>query len=217
MSNGINLGSILSTAVGFLVGGPAGALVANFAKQAMMSVVDNVIEDLPISDTLKEALQTGFHAGMGDVPGAIKNAHEFIDELGAELGLDAADVGDMQRSVDEFEDSVENWLDEAIKNIIDSADDSESDAASETGKGKGAGAGGAEGAGWLYALAKALGEKLDSLSDEMQTAAENIDEEDPSTVVDFQMASQRFTIVMNAASTALKSVGEGMTQAARKQ
>ena len=213
MGSNFSIGDLFTSAVGFLVGGPVGFMASTFAKQTMMSVVDEVIESLPISGVYKEALQTGFHAGMGDIPGAIKNAHEFIDEVGAELGLDPGDVGNMQRSVDEFRDAVEEWMDMALRNIIDQADDNESESGNRTGRSSGRGS---EGAGWLWAMAEALGKKLDALASDLERAAQNIDEEDPSTVVDFQLASQRFTIVMNAASTGLKSVGEGMTQATRK-
>jgi len=96
----------------------------------------------------------------------------------------------------------------------------------------------AGGKGWLAALAGALGgmlgdravkmeqmmEKLDSLNSELDglseddtAAREQNTREFQTTLTAFQAESQMFSILSNASSTALKSIGEGVTAVARKQ
>jgi hypothetical protein len=245
-----NIVNVALTAVGGAFGGPIGMMVAQMAKQLIMGVVDKLIEQLPIPQEFKDLLQAAFHAGMGDIGGAIKNANEFVGQLGADMGGSPADVGSMQRSLDDFKGNVQQMLTQMITQFGLDREDGDSgggtakQGAAARGKGGGGAAGGAAAggaaggagggsaaggasssggagaggaAGWLRAMAEALGKKLDELADEMTEAAENIDKEDPSTSVRFQVISQQFGIVMNAASTAIKSVGEGMTSMARKQ
>lgn len=94
---------------------------------------------------------------------------------------------------------------------------------------EGAGATGG-GKSWLVAIAQAMGNalgtkaaklvelsnKLDSLagksSDDQQAAKEF-----QKTMAQFQAESQLFSMLSNAFSTAIKSIGEGMTSLARKQ
>lgn len=70
---------------------------------------------------------------------------------------------------------------------------------------------------WIEAIANVLGKQLDDLSNEMVNAAEKVTKEEPSTLTDFQVLSQQFSMLMNTTSTALKALGEGMTAMARKQ
>lgn len=92
------------------------------------------------------------------------------------------------------------------------------------------GVAGSGGKSWLVAIAQAMGnalgtkaaklvelsKKLDSLagssSDDQQAAKEF-----QKTMAQFQAESQLFSMMSNAFSTAVKSIGEGMTALARKQ
>ncbi|HVI59400.1 MAG TPA: hypothetical protein VM619_11110 [Luteimonas sp.] len=92
------------------------------------------------------------------------------------------------------------------------------------------GVAGSGGKSWLVAIAQAMGnalgtkaaklvelsKKLDSLagssSDDQQAAKEF-----QKTMAQFQAESQLFSMMSNAFSTAVKSIGEGMTSLARKQ
>lgn len=213
MGSGINFGNIASMAIGSMLGGPIGMMVSQLAKQVMVSIVDQVIDSLPIDQSLKDLLQAGFHAGVGDIPGAIENVNEFIEGLGIELGGEPADIGQMQGAADDFRSEMEDLMNEIVQNIIDSAD--ESDDGSTVGSSRGGGRGNAPG--WLYAIAEVMGKKLNETAHDMQELAEKVDEDDPKTATDFQVKSQQFSILMNTTSTALKAIGEGMVAAARKQ
>ncbi len=213
MSNGINFGSIASTAIGGMLGGPIGMLVAELAKQVMTTIVDQVIDQLPIDQSLKDLMQAGFHAGLGDYQGALQNIGEAIEAFGQELGGSQSDIADMLRAADQFQSTMEDVLGSLAQTIIESADDVEDGGGASSSRG-----GNKTGApGWLYALAEVMGKKLDETAHEMQRLAEAVDKEDPSTATDFQVASQQFSILMNTTATALKSIGEAMTAAARKQ
>lgn len=207
-----NIANIAFTAVGTVFGGPIGGLVTQLARQAIAEVMDGVIEQLPIPDTYKDLMQAGFHAAFGNTPGVLRNVDEFLTNFGAQFGGSAVDVANMQRSVDEFQQDAT----EILTNLINDTARDREDAAAPNGRASGGG-NSTGAAGWLRALAEAMGKKLDELAHDMQAKAEAIDKDDPSTSVDFQVASQQFQIVMNAASTALKAVGEGMTATARKQ
>jgi hypothetical protein len=92
------------------------------------------------------------------------------------------------------------------------------------------GVAGSGGKSWLVAIAQAMGNalgtkaaklvelshKLDSLagkSSDDQKAAKEFQK----TMAEFQAESQLFSMMSNAFSTAVKSIGEGMTALSRKQ
>lgn len=96
-----------------------------------------------------------------------------------------------------------------------------------TGKGTG------RGASWLMAIAQAMGEAQGKLAAKMVAKSEEINaasdkaggtgKEAEAAAMDFQKAmtefqalSQLFSMTSNASSTAMKSIGEGMTAVARK-
>ncbi|KIQ97144.1 MULTISPECIES: hypothetical protein [Lysobacteraceae] len=89
---------------------------------------------------------------------------------------------------------------------------------------------GGKGKSWLVAIAQALGgimgdkaaklveltgkmDKLAAANPEDQKAAKQFQK----TMMEFQAQSQLFSMISNASSTAIKSIGEGMTTVARKQ
>lgn len=212
---GLNFGSIASSAIGGMLGGPIGMLVAQLAKQVMTSIVDQVIDQLPIDQGFKDLLQAGFHAGTGDMAGALQNINEAIEAFGQQAGGSFTDIADMQRAADEFKNTMQDVFSDIVRDIIDSADDTEDGSGAAAGARGGRNPTGAPG--WLYAIAEVMGKKLDDTAHEMQRLAEAVDKEDPSTATDFQVASQQFSILMNTTATALKSIGEAMVAAARKQ
>lgn len=76
---------------------------------------------------------------------------------------------------------------------------------------------------WLVAIAQALGtmlgekaETMKGLVDKMNSADEN-GKEFNMALTEFQAESQMFSMLSNASSTAIKSIGEGLTSNARKQ
>jgi len=70
---------------------------------------------------------------------------------------------------------------------------------------------------WLQAMVEGMSRMLDDVSKDMISAANNVSKDDPSTLVRFQVLSQQFSLVMNTVTTAVKTIGEAQTTAARKQ
>lgn len=103
-------------------------------------------------------------------------------------------------------------------------------ASSAVARGENEGVSGGRGKSWLVAIAQAMGNalgtkaaKLVELSNKLDgLAASSSDNQQDAkefqkTMAQFQAESQLFSMLSNAFSTAIKSIGEGMTSLARKQ
>ena len=206
---------VAATAIGGMFGGPIGAMIAQLAKQVMTAVVDKVIDQLPTDQSTKDLLQTAFHAGMGDTAGAIQNAREFVDDMAQQTGASPSDQADAQRSVNDFQDAMQQLLTQMVQQNDENNQDSKgSDAPVQ--RGGTAAQGGGGGKGWLWAIAEALGKQCNQLADEMQQKADSLDAKDPKSVAEFQTITQQFSLLMNTTTNAIKSLGEAMANTARK-
>jgi type III secretion apparatus needle protein len=243
-----NIVNIAVGAIGAAFGGPLGAMLTQLAKQLITSIVDKLIDQLPLPPEVKDLLQAAFHAGMGDVGGAIQNIDQFANQLGQSMGGSPADIGQMQGAIDDFTKVMQDFLQKMMEQFFENQDRPDASGNGGTQRGSGAaagggrggaaggaggasaggGAGGAQGAGgggaasgsapgWLRAIAQALGDQLNELAEEMEEKADAIDKEDPKTMVEFQTVSQQFSMLMNTASTAIKTLGEALAGMARKQ
>jgi flagellar biosynthesis chaperone FliJ len=123
----------------------------------------------------------------------------------ADLGHFAREINDLNQQIQELT----TWMARQALERDDGQD------CGPVKKGGGRSAGNAPG--WLMAIAQVLGEKLDKLSNDMVRLSKQVDEKEPSTLTEFQVVSQQFSMLMNTASTAIKSIGEGMLAMARKQ
>ncbi|MGB3722913.1 MAG: hypothetical protein WA979_08865 [Pacificimonas sp.] len=195
MSGGFNPLSIATSALGLLGGGPLGMLVSQVFQQVVSQVVDQVIEQLPIPQAAKDILQGGFAAATGNVQGFQQNIDELLQGL-AENPLDMLGMGN---AVQDFQDTLQDIMNQGVQQAAE-ANESE---------------GGGEGS-WIRALVAALGPKLNELAGEMETLAGEA-KDSPEKAMEFQAASQEFNLLMNSLTTAIKSIGEGLTTAARKQ
>ncbi len=215
IGGGGNFLSSIGSLVGGVFGGPIGAMIGKLAGQLLSSVVDQTISQLPVDQGFKDLISAGFKAGMGDYNGAIGDANSFIEDLGKQMGGSQSDIGQMQRSVEDFRTEITDLFNQAIARDAVEGEEAGSGQCTGNSATRGGQAGGAKG--WLRAMAEALGKQCDELADEMQEAVDNIDKEDPSTMVEFQTISQQFSMLMNSTTTAIKTLGEAMTAVARKQ
>ncbi|QTD56142.1 hypothetical protein [Parasphingorhabdus cellanae] len=76
---------------------------------------------------------------------------------------------------------------------------------------------GGKGGSWLMAIAEVLGKQLDKQAKELEEMAGQISDDTPSLTAKFGAKSQQFSMMFNATSTAIKAIGEAMSQMARKQ
>lgn len=77
--------------------------------------------------------------------------------------------------------------------------------------------GGRSGKSWLQALAQVLGKVADQKAQELQQAADAIGGggNDPSKMIDFQVLSQEFSLMMQTFTGAVKSLAEGISAPAQ--
>jgi hypothetical protein len=69
---------------------------------------------------------------------------------------------------------------------------------------------------WLRALAKVLGKLADKLAKELEDKGKEMQQGEPSKIQEYQAIAQEFSMVMNMITNAIKSIGEGNANAARK-
>jgi uncharacterized protein YukE len=188
--------------------GPIGGIVAQLAQQLISQVGQQLIQQLGQQLNLPQSAidmaQGAFTSSIGDFQGSAQNLDEAIEQLGAEMGASPADIGGAQRDFQNM-----------IRDIVSQMSESEEFKEAKASRG---GRGGVPGApGWLMAMAKVLGEKLDKLADDMEQRAEAISEKDPSSSAEFGVVSQQFSMLMNATNNAIKTIGEALSNMARKQ
>lgn len=185
--------------------GPAGW--ASLAARTLMSaigqqVIQQLGEKLGLPQSTIDMAQGAFCASMGDKAGVRQNMQEAIGGFAEAFNASPAEQGEATR---EMEDAVN-------KMVSGMADGEDAKAARAGGKG----AKGSSGQSWLMALAEALGKKLDKMASEMSSMADQITDKTPSLTAKFGAKSQEFGILMNATTNAIKTVGEGLANSARK-
>ncbi len=102
----------------------------------------------------------------------------------------------------------ENLTKQIVDNVREAREESDKKAeGSNSGKGK---------TGWLLALAKAFGKVADAAAAELKQKGENIDKENPSSMLEYQALTQEFNLMMQTFTNAIKTIGEAEGQAVRK-
>ena len=71
--------------------------------------------------------------------------------------------------------------------------------------------------GWLEALAKALGDKLNESAKDLQKAAGSVNADNPGQTTQLSAKAQEFAQFMDAVNNVIKTMGEAMDSMARKQ
>ena len=176
-----------------------------------------------------------------------KGAKQAVDTLAKEDGLPKYLQQEIKKVIDEvfkkFEKPTEGDLQDKLNNatkddqqksindfakqIIDSVRKQLTEKLSEGAEGS-RGKGKKSAGSWLQAIAKAMGEamgdrasKMVELSNKMGEAAKKEGEKGAKEMqgisAQFQAVSQEFNLLSNTFSTAIKSLGEGVTTMARKQ
>lgn len=136
--------------------------------------------------------------------------------------------GDIQQKLDDAtKNEARSAIDDIAEQIVDSV---RRQMTQKTGEGadKAEGKGKKSGGSWLQAIAEAMGEIMGKKAAEMVERSERMSEaagkdgkegakEMQAENAKFQAAQQEFSILSNAFSTAMKSIGENMSAMARKQ
>jgi hypothetical protein len=200
--------------VGGIFGGPIGAMIGQ--------AIGNMLQQA-IGDATKQAVDTlqkehGMPKFLADEVKA--KVDSIISGLQQPVSADAAHQASQQFGAhfEEFKNDLAASLVKMVKETMDSQDDS---------KPATSGSKSTKGGSWLEALAKAMGEtlgkkaaKMVELSDKVAQTAGGEGKEaakaNTEATLELQGTSQMFNLMQNAFSAAIKSIGEGLSQAARK-
>lgn len=203
-SSVFNPSSLLSIAL-MPVGGPLTSMVINqLASRVLSTVMQNVMQQMDLPPFMQGALSTMVEQQFGPSLQGFSNNGDLADALTDTFGGGLLENAALRQGLDEVGDSWSNFIMEQLREREEN-DDSD-------GEGRVGGEGG-----WIRAMARMMGEKLDDAWHAAEDLAENIDKEDPSTSAEYQGAIQEFNFIMQAFSTAIKAAGEGATGMARKQ
>jgi hypothetical protein len=190
--------------------------LANMVSQAVGQAVNQAVQQL--------TQQAGMPKFLGDLIGKV------VKEALAGLQQNSQPECD-QAAQDNFGGDIKSLVDDLTKMITEGAqnimDNCKGEKSGKGGKGGKAGAGS-----WLEAIALAMGEaagnkaaKMVELSNKLkelssaggdEKAQQAAAKEMNAVNAQFQAASQEFNMLQSAFSNAIKSIGEGMAQMARK-
>jgi hypothetical protein len=201
MSGGFNPVNLVSqAALAAATGGTSlfAQMAMQLASQIGQQVIQQMGQELGLPQSAIDLAQGAFAGSLGDYQGVSQNLQEAASSFAGAAGASPAEQGEYSREVT-------NSVDDLVSHMADGDDVK---AARSGGRGGGQS--------WLMALAEALGKKLDKMADDMASMADQITDKTPSLTAKFGAKSQEFSILMNATTNAIKSVGEGLANSARK-
>lgn len=183
-------------------------MLTSVVGQAVSGAVDQLCKEagMPkfVADLVKDVIKSVLPEQMKPSdPDCDDAAQQDFGDAVKQLGQD------LQKSIVDF-----------AKSIMDLGNDRDAEGS------KGGGKGGKSGASWLVAIAKAMGaaagehaKNLVDLSKQIEAksgATGDAAKEVTGLQAEFQAESQMFSMLQSAFSNAIKSIGEGMSQMARK-
>lgn len=202
--------------VGGIFGGPIGAMigqaVGNLLQQAVGDATKQAVDTLQQEHGMPKFLADEVKSKVDSIIGGLKQP------VSADAAQQAAHhVGS------NFEDFKNELADSLVKKVLDQLQSTEdSDGKTSSGKPAKASTGS-----WLEALAKAMGKSLGEKAGRMVQLSDTITrttgqkgekaaKENTEATLEMQGVGQMFSLMQNAFSAAIKSIGEGLSQAARK-
>ena len=194
--NAFNPISLLATSALGPVGGIVAQLATQLVSQIGQQLIQNMGQQMGQPQSVIDMAQGAFAGSRGDIAGQAGNLSEAIENLGRETGASISEQATFQRELGE--------------RLMDIARE-----AAGTPEGKAAASGGKVPS-WLMAMAQVLGEKMDEMAADLEGLANEIADGSAGKGAEFTAMSQQFGILTNAASTGLKSIGEGMQAMAKK-
>ena len=213
MSGGFNPISMVSqVALGAMTGGTS--LIAQMAMQIAMQVAKEVIQQvgqqLGLPQPMIDAAQGAFDMASGNAAGAAQEFQQaaggaagMVSQLGQQSGASPTEIGQQQQSIDEAKN----------QQILDMVKQGQS--FDEDGNSKSSGSIAAKG-GWLMAIAKSLANQLTAQGNELEKKMQSTDWKDAGATAEFQAQSQQFNLVMSTATNVIKTLGEALSNMARK-
>jgi hypothetical protein len=219
----VNPASLMQLAMG--PAGWASLAMKTIGSQIAMSLIEQIGQKIGLPPSMINLAQAAFGAASGQPGLAQQNIKEAVGDFVKELNLRPSEAGQLERE---------------LTSATDKSMNSMMDIASKYKKKSGGADGEEEGGSWLVALAKAMGKHLDAKaaqikekSDAIAAAAKPLEPGqkavDPNSAEGkqeqkelmsnntlLQAYSQEMSILSNAVTNAIKSIGESQTTIARK-
>lgn len=225
--------SAIGGIVGTIFGGPVGAMIGQMIGGMLDQALSGAMQNNGIDQNTQDQASTAYKDAFREASGGLEpnspargSLRQQADQFADATNASPADRGRLQQLTDELEQLVN---DAVARGSAEAAGGQEAKDA-KSGKGEGS---------WLMAIAKALGgtagkaaarmvklsDELSELGDKKAGLADSKDTKAKEQAaadynqkqVEFQGASQEFTLLMNTISTAIKSLGESLATMARKQ
>ena len=199
--------------VGGIFGGPIGAMIGqaigNMLQQAIGDATKQAVDTLQKEHGMPKFLADEVKSKVDSIIGGLKQP------VSADASQQAQQFAP---HFEEFKNDLAQSLVKMVKEQLEGQDDS----STKTSGGKAV-----KGGSWLEALAKAMGNtlgqkaaKMVELGDKIAQTAGGEGKEaaksNTEATMEMQATGQMFNLMQNAFSSAIKSIGEGLSQAARK-
>lgn len=202
MFGGVLNNVINPTNLAMLAMGPGGwaALAAKTLMSAVgQQVIQQLGEKLGLPQSTIDLAQGAFCASIGDTRGATRNIGEVVSGIANQTGASPFEAASAERELSDIVDKMSTSL----------AESREAKEARASGGGKS----------WLMAIAEALGRTSDKLAKEMDDMSKTLGEGEnkSSQNLKFGAKSQEFSQFFSSANTVIKTLGEALSQGARKQ
>ncbi len=181
--------------------GPGGW--ATLAARTLMSAVGQQIiqqlgDKLGLPQATIDMAQGAFCASMGDTRGATRNLSEVVSGIADRAGASPFEAASAERDLNDV-------IDRMSTNLAESREAKEARSSG--------------GRSWLMAIAESLGRTSDKLAKEMDDMSKTLGEGEnkSSQNLKFGAKSQEFSQFFSSANTVIKTLGEALSQGARKQ
>lgn len=182
--------------------GPLGGIAAQLATRLASAIGQEVLQQLGDKMGLPQGTidlaQGAFAGAVGDQEGVRQNLSEAVSAFGENAG-----ASPFQQA--QAETQLRDVIDEVTTNMAQSQEARDARASG--------------GRSWLMSLAEGLGKIADKLAGEMEQMSGTLGEgsNKSSQNLKFAAKSQEFSQFFSSANTVLKTLGEALTQGARKQ
>jgi hypothetical protein len=203
MSGGFNpISAVSQIALGIATGGTSlfAQIAMQIASQVVKEVVSQVAQDFGLPPQLADQLGSMASGGLTGNSGL--SANDMLSQAAGDAGASSVEHAQMQGQIDDLRSTLNQALSQGMLE--------------NTKENSGVGGGHGSGGSWLLAMAEALGDKLNAKADQMQQDADSISDSDPKATAIFSAESQQFSILMNATTNAIKTIGEALANTASK-
>jgi hypothetical protein len=226
----LNFMSIAQLGLAAMTGGTsllASTALRTIGSQIAMNVIQRLGQQLGLPQPMIDIAQAAFANASGQPGLARQNIREAVQGFVQSMDLRPSEAGQLQREL-------MGASDKSYENLMDIVRNFKSGSADEEGNVRGGGRGSKASGSWLVAFAKAMGAALDAKAAQIKAKSDSIADMAGSSVDRssnagkqhseklssetqlLQAYTQEMSMIANAATNALKTMGEAQSTIARK-